>query len=501
MSATHHPGAEDELEPSMPGQTSEPGPRRVSRRHLLGGVAVAATGALAATVGWSLRSRHSTVHSTSAPPPGSRGLGGQRPNVLLIVTDDQPKHTEWATPTVRSWLGDHGIHFTSAYATTPLCSPSRASIFSGRYAHNHGVRDNGHPYNLDQHTTVQRHLKDAGYRTGLFGKYLNSWHLADHPPHFSEWVMLRPGYVDCDYNVNGEVQQIPGYSTTILRDHLLDFLERSASDDTPWFAIFTPYASHEHNIAEPAYADLDVPDWSGRPSIWETDLSDKVAWADYAVPRPGKGRAFRTRQLRTLRSVDDAVRAIRRKLEELGQLDNTLVIYISDNGFSWADHGLVGKAVPYRPVYEVPLYMSWPRGGLNSGRVDDRIVANIDIAPTILEAAGVEPETPQDGMSLLSNARRDHILLECWRWGGGTGIRKTWASYVSRTQHYLEVYDLHTDNTGDEVGTGRVLAREYYDLARDPYQLQNLLCKATPARERELGIPALAKQLAIDRAS
>ncbi|GAA2797313.1 sulfatase family protein [Saccharopolyspora taberi] len=447
----------------------------------------------------------SAVITTAAALPGVLGsaqaaAAGNRPNVLVIVTDDQPKETDWATKKTRDWLAGRGVEFTQAHSTTPLCAPSRSSIFSGRYAHNHGVRDNGHAYNLDQNTTVQRHLKQAGYRTGLFGKYLNSWQIADNPPHFEEWALLQPGYVDGTYNDNGTVRQIPGYTTDVIAERTLAFLDKSATDDRPWFAYVSPYAPHGPNTPEADYAETPVPEWEGRPSVPEPDRADKPVYVQNAANTPADGQAVRQRQLRTLLSVDDAVKAFHDKLAQLGQLENTLVIYVADNGFHWADHGLLGKAAPYRPAHEIPLYVSWPAGGLGSGASDDRIVGNIDIAPTILHAAGVQPDTPQDGRSLLSDFRRDHILTEWWK-AGTNGPKDTWASYVGTDKQYVEYYDLHTDESGQEVGTGRVTFREYYDLAADPYQLTNKLYQATPEDEQRLGIPQLASRLAADRRS
>ncbi|MER5944792.1 sulfatase [Streptomyces sp. NPDC001904] len=452
-----------------------------TRRGILGTAAAVAAGA--------------SLPALAASPARAAAA---RPNVLLIVTDDQPKQTEWATPNTVAWLAGQGVRFTNGHVTTPLCAPSRSSVFSGRFAHNHGVRNNGASHALDQHTTLQRHLKEAGYRTGLFGKYLNSWDVADNPPHFEDFALLRPSYVDGTFNVNGTVQTVPGYTTTVVRNRTLAFLEKSRTDDRPWFAYVTPYASHGPRTPEPKYAGTDVPAWDGRPSVPEDDRSDKPPYVRNATQTLADGRRVRAEQLRTLRSVDDAVQAFHDKLAALGQLDNTLVIYIGDNGFNWADHGLTGKGVPYRPAHEVPFYLSWPGGGLGGGTTDNRIVANIDIAPTVLDAAGITPDTPHDGRSLLSGYSRDHLLVEWWKQGTGAGQR-TWSSYVSKDRQYTEYYDLHTDASGTVTGTGQVGFREYYDLQADPYQLKNSLYQATPAQERELGIPALAAALAADR--
>ncbi|MFF3772289.1 sulfatase [Streptomyces sp. NPDC002232] len=460
---------------------------QVSRRGFIGGAAAVAAATAVPTV----------AHAAAASPAAAAA----RPNILLIVTDDQPKHTEWALPKTVAWLAGQGVRFTDGHVTTPLCAPSRSSVFSGRHAHHHGVRNNKASYSLDQSTTVQKYLKQAGYRTGLFGKYLNSWTLADNPPHFEEFALLQPGYVDARWNVDGTVQTIEGYTTTIVKNRTLRFLDKAAADPRPWFAYVTPYASHGPRTPEAKYAGTEVPAWNGRPSVPEGDRADKPGYIKDATGTLADGRRIRAEQLRTLLSVDDAVQAFKDKLQALGQLENTLVIYIGDNGFSWGDHGWTAKSVPYRPAHEVPFYLSWPAGGLGAGTQDDRIVANIDIAPTILDAAGITPAAPQDGRSLLSGHSRDHLLVEWWKQGTGAGGAPTWSSYVAKDEQYTEYYDLTTDGSGTVTGTGQVKFREYYDLVNDPYQLTNKLYQATPAQEQALGIPALAARLAADRAS
>lgn len=459
------------------------------RRGFLAG----ATAVAAATAVPALASRAAAATGTSA--------AAARPNILVILTDDQPLHTEWATPHTVDWLVNGGVEFPQGHVATPLCAPSRSSIFSGRYARHHGVRDNSSPYNLDQSTTVQRSLQQAGYRTGLFGKYLNAWHNTDNPPHFEEWLLSAPVvYNDGTYNDNGTVRTVPGYSTTVIRDRALQFLDKAATDHRPWFAFVAPKAPHGPNTPEPKYADTPVPAWNGRPSVPEADRSDKPAYIQDATRTLADGQTVRRQQLRTLLSVDDAVKALHDKLAALGQLDNTLVFYLGDNGYSWSDHGWGAKSVPYVPAVQVPFYVSWPAAGLGSGTKDNRLAANIDIAPTILDAAGIAPNPLHDGQSLLGTAKRDHLLVEWWHRGPGSNPH-TWSSYKSATEQYTEYYALHTDDNGQEVGTGELQFREYYDLTKDPYQLTNLLYGATAADERRLGIPALAAQLAADRSA
>ncbi|WOX20805.1 sulfatase [Streptomyces solicathayae] len=457
----------------------------VSRRGFLAGSAAAAAAA--------------AVPAIAQVAAGGPAAATTRPNILLIVTDDQPKHTEWALPKTTAWLADQGVKFTNGHVTTPLCSPSRSSVLTGRYAHNHGVLNNGASYELDQSTTLPRYLKQAGYRTGLFGKWLNSWTLSDNPPHFEEFALLQPGYVDAQWNVNGTVQTINGYTTNIVKNRTLNFLDKAATDSRPWFAYVTPYASHGPRTPEAKYAGTAVPEWNGRPSVPENDRADKPGYIKNATGTLAEGQQIRAEQLRTLLTVDDAVQAFKDKLQALGQLDNTLVIYIADNGFTWADHGWTKKSVPYRPAHEVPFYLSWPAGGLGAGTTDSRITANIDIAPTVLDAAGISPAHSVDGRSLLTSYSRDHLLVEWWKQGTAAGGPPTWSSYVAKDKQYTEYYELTTDGDGNVSGTGAVKFREYYDLAADPYQLTNKLYQATPTEEQNLGIPALKAQLAADR--
>ncbi|MFI6501228.1 sulfatase [Nonomuraea typhae] len=394
--------------------------------------------------------------------PASAATRPKRPNILLIVTDDHRKETEWAIPSIVSLIGGRGVDFSHGCVTTPLCSPSRSSIMTGRLARHHGVVDNSAPERLDQNTTVQSYLRAGGYRTGLYGKYLNAWDISQAPPHFDDFAIMRPAYRRAQWNVNGAVGRRPGYTTTLIRQHALAFMR--ANKDDPWFLYLSPYASHGPNTPEDKYADLEVPPWDGNPAVAETDKSDKPPYIQRASADLARGREVRQAQLRTLRSVDDMFKAIRAELVAQGKLDDTLIIFIGDNGFSWAEHGHVGKSVPYRPAFRVPFYLSWPAAGFGQGRTDDRLAANIDVAPTILAAAGIVPPARMDGFSLLTGRRRDLAFLEYHGRPDGTGPG-LWAAVYTGTRIYTEYYD----------GDSEVIFREYYDLAKDPHQLENLL--------------------------
>lgn len=438
----------------------------IDRRRFLAGCVATATAAAAPSI--------------LASP--ARAVG--RPNILLVVTDDQPKETQWAISKTIAWLGGAGTTFSSGHCTTPLCGPSRASIWTGQFAHNHGVLGNADTSPLDHATTIQAQLQGAGYRTGMFGKYLNSWPLASAPPYFDEFGIMTRGYTNVTWNIDGTRRKYKTYTTDMVRDLTLRFMKRSATDPRPWFAVATPFACHYPFTAAATYAQTPVPDWPGRPSVPEDDRSDKPPYVQQASGTAADGTDVRASQLRALLSVDDTVAAFRNQLATLGQLDNTLVLFISDNGYLWADHGLIEKKAPYAPSHEVPFYLSWPAGGYGSPKVDTRITANIDIAPTVLAAAGLTPSAPIDGSSLFETASRDHLLLEHW-----DGRR--WASWYSHDKQYIENYN----------STGAVSFREYYDLVNDPFQLNNLLYRATPATAQALGIPQLAADLAADRVS
>ncbi|WP_241661163.1 sulfatase family protein [Thermomonospora catenispora] len=451
------------------------GPLLNRRRFLTGAAGLAAVGGLCG----------------SAPQPvvaGRRRPGG-RPNIVLLVTDDQPLGTEWATPSIR------GTTFTRAYATTPLCGPSRASILTGRYAHNHGVLQNLWPQRLDMRSTLPCLLREqGGYRTAIVGKYLNGWHLRDAPPYFDEYAVMHPPlYEHARWNLNGTIVTQAAYTTSLIRQYAVDFLRRRRGDPRPWFLYVTPYAPHEPFWPESAYADLAVPPWDGNPAVARTGREGKPAYIRGADGTPEHGRRIRAAQLRALRSVDDLFRALWNELAAQDALNDTLVMVVSDNGYCWADHGWVGKNVPYAPSTRIPLTIHWPAGGFGPGRRDDRLVATIDIAPTLLDAAGIPAEA--DGRSLLRPGDRDDLLLEWWKHGGGQAGH-SWASVVGRDFQYIEHYDLRLNDDGRLEGDGAVVHREYYDLRADPHQVRNLLHGAAPDAWRRLGVDRLSARLA-----
>ena len=380
------------------------------------------------------------------------------PNVLLIVTDDQRDGQESMSvmPQARGLFGEAGTEFSNAHATTPMCCPSRASIFSGRYVHNHGVTDNGSDLARPD-KTWQRHLDDAGYDTALYGKFLNSW-LDRRPnetiPYFDHsWQGYGP-----DHEKN------PLEPERFLVERATGFLEQAERNDSqPWAMVLATRSPHSP-YRYPDRFRRDVGDFHPKPSVRD-DLSDKPAYVRHTAHalrrrirrgatmlKPGN---VYTAQLRELLAVDEMIGEVFELLRGMSEDERTLAILVSDNGFFWGEHSLPGKKFPYRESIEVPLYVRWP-GRVAAGAVDHRLAATIDIAPTIMDATGVVPRYEPDGRSLLDGpwARRG-LLLE--------GPNRLWRSYLTAGRQYIRWADG---------------SREYYDLGRDPFQQHNALASS-----------------------
>jgi arylsulfatase A-like enzyme len=400
----------------------------------------------------------------SEEPPAETERG--RPNVLVFVTDDQRADSMEAMPLTSKWFKEEGRWYPNAFSLTPVCCPSRASIFSGRFTHNHGVKQFT-PRKLHQRSTLQAYLQRDGYRTAFYGKYLNAFSLANDPPFFDDWAVFpqstKDTYVGGSWNINGEKREVSEYSTDFLRRKALEFFE---GGDAPWLVFLSTPAPHFPLLAEPEFEDAEVATWEGNDAVFEYDLSDKPTHVRHPVS--GKchlacGRETRTGQFRTLMSVDKLVDDVMTRLQERGEAGNTIAFFLSDNGFLWGEHGVTNKRMPYAQSVMIPFGMRWP-AELEPG-IDERFVATIDIAPTVLKGVGIRQQRrrPMDGRSLLSTAwERDEMLIEHWP-------AKTVPAYGSLWGHgyqYVEYYDRDLEET---------TFREYYDLEADPWQLENLL--------------------------
>lgn len=420
---------------------------------------------------------HAAQAASQVPP-------SDRPNILFIVTDDQRGGLQ-VMPRTRQLFQQEGRRFPKGFVTTPLCCPSRTSIMTGLYAHNHGILDNvpdGEQHLRDD--TLQAKLSELGYTTAVYGKFLNKWPLKQNPSHFDDFAIMSPSYEDARWNVNGAVGVQPGYTTDLVGDRAVDFIESQPSSGQPWMMYVQPYAPHMPAIAAPEFSGAKVAKWAGNPAVLNKKRSSKPRYVRRATATLREGRAIRKRQFRTLMSVDLMVDRVFQALSSTGQADNTLAVFISDNGYLWGEHGLTRKGVPYTPAVKVPFFIRWPRV-IKPSTVDRRLVANIDLMPTVLSALS-QPTKHLDGRNLLDGSwDRGRIQLEYWCNVGGC---RPWASTRTKSYQYIEYYD----------DAGAVKFREYYDLQRDRWQLHNLL--GDRSRKNDPKLRPLKKRLSADRA-
>ena len=424
----------------------------------------------------------------SCSPQGNQDTS--HPNIILIMTDDQPPHTLTYMPIIQRELIAKGVNFTNAFVTTPLCCPSRASILTGEYVHNHGVKTNRAPEGgataLKDDATIAVWLHDAGYRTGYLGKYLNGYNDLPKgyiPPGWDDWQVFYHRDPNLDYyynysmNENGKIVEYgtdaKEFSTDLLAERAVQFI--NGSDQQPFFLVLSIFAPHQTYQAADRHKDmfksLDEFERYRPPNFFEEDLSDKPAWAnEIEHPTVDYVDKVHERMLRSLMSVDDAVGKVTAILDKRGIRDNTMIIYISDNGMSMGDNGVFGKNCPYEACLKIPFIVSYPP--LTSApRVDESSVLNIDIVPTFLDLAGVSIPSTVDGASLnpllsnLTTGWRDGFLIEHFEDTSDveeSGLASFIPEYTGfRTKEWKYV----------EYVTGE---RELYNLLNDPFEMDNL---------------------------
>lgn len=429
-----------------------------------------------------------------------------QPNILIIVTDDERAVGSLGVePTVRSWLKAGGTTFKHAYATTPYCCPSRASIITGLYAHNHGIMgtvDIRSKLKTVDAMSVFPSFQTGGYRVGLYGKYLNSWGIDDGIMDPSAWTptglddyAIVPSshswYHDmradgaARWDVNGTEIRSPEYSTTYISESVVSFMEgnEAANDSQPWLAYVAPIVPHAPSTPEDKYSDAPIPGWHLSPAQTEKDRTDKPAWLRNIAPKSVTNvRSGRARQLRSLMSVDDMVGDIRSKLVELGEEESTIVVYTSDNGVAWGEHGRGGKSTPYLESVGVPLYIRGP--GIQGGGVRQDMVALLDLAPTLLTAAGIPYPRDFDGHDVFDGSVRHRLLLEINNETGIRGVPSWRAVLATRSGSPAPAYEFIRYL---KMGGAR-LANEAYDLANDPWQLSNLHRTMAHPPRRSVGL-------------
>ena len=434
--------------------------------------------------------------SQRAPAPKS----SPRPNIVFILVDDLrwdelgiAGHPFIKTPNIDR-IGKEGALFRNAFMTTPLCCPSRASFLTGQYAHTHGITDNV-DRSAQSHTlvTFPLLLHQSGYETAFIGK----WHMGndDKPrPGFDRWVSFKGQgtYLNPNINEDGKPVKHTGYITDILNGYAVEFIKRP--HDKPFLIYLAHKAIHPEvtqnddgsvNLADaelfiPAerhrdlYAGKPVPHRPNykRPPEGKPALQRRIG----DLPPLGPGTATRDETIlgrqRSLMAIEDGVGEILRVLRETGQLDNTIVVFTSDNGYFYGEHGLsVERRLAYEESIRMPLLMRYPKA-IKAGTAPGEFALNIDLAPTLLELARVTVPDIMQGRSLvpLLNGKRpawrnsflieyysDNVFPRILRMGYKAVRNERW-KYI----HYLELEGMD----------------ELYDLKTDPYEMNNLVHEA-----------------------
>jgi N-acetylglucosamine-6-sulfatase len=415
-------------------------------------------------------------------PTGTTAERDPRWNFIVIVTDDQTAESVPHDPPVMPYLqaavadpNDHWVEFRNAIVNTPLCCPARATMLTGLHTHNHGVLTNDHGRVLDEASTIAAWLHDAGYHTGLIGKYLNQypfgrapfvpygwdrWWGKEHGPVsnlYYDYTLIQQG-IETQYGHTPE-----HYATDVYAEKAVEFISE-APLERPFLLWFAPTGPHPPWVAAPRhtgiYGDMLI---AQPPSVDERNVSDKPVWVR-ALPRLGASERAelaeqRRRSYETLVAVDDAVQAIVEALQARGDLDRTVIVYLSDNSYSFGEHRWIRKSCPYDTCVHVPFLIRHP---LAAQDVVEQPVSAVDLAPTIAGLAGLEPPVPLDGTNLEPvlmdpNARLPGRAFA--EWVGNEHVPGWW---LVRTQRFAYV----------ELVTGE---RELYDLQRDPYQLWNVV--------------------------
>jgi N-acetylglucosamine-6-sulfatase len=463
-----------------------------------------------------------------------------KPNVLFVLTDDMRLDDLQFMPKVRELIADQGVSFDSYFDNVTLCCPARTSILRGQYSHNTGVLTNGggnggfetaHA-DMVERSTIATAMRDAGYTTGLFGKYLNGYpHTAGPdfvPPGWDRWSSSSKGYAygEYDYTLNEDGKQVAyghgpdDYGTDVYTRQTREFITRAVTTSTPFFAYLSVYAPHEPSTPAPqdaeAFPGLQAP---RDPAYDEADVSDKPRYIRALGPlspqRQQKIDQRYRKRAQSLQAVDRGVASLVEELQANHQLDNTYIIFTSDNGFHLGQHRMPsGKQTAYETDIHLPLLVRGP--GVTKGSHVTALTGNVDLAPTIAEIGGGRMTDDPDGRSLVplftpTNDRartrwRQVFLVEHWtetstsqdRSGAGqlepddldqtdvtpssdaprtprsAASPRRSAAAASRIPEFqglrLPTYTYVEYSTGE---------RELYDLTRDPNELNNLAGTAT----------------------
>lgn len=453
-----------------------------------------------------------SVQSELAP------LSVNTPSVVLFLLDDATVADIEQMPRVQALLVDKGASFTSNYSPDPLCCPARATLLTGQYPHNHGVLDNVAPLGgftqFDDSRTIATYLNDD-YRTGLFGKYLNDNNDLQYVPPGWDSFMTPAGttytYVDQTMNINGTLVDFPGTEGTVVYgDQVKSFIRDAHTAAEPFFAYVSFVAPHG------GFPRNDYPDDIGSPwvspqyrytaarvlpddpSIAEADMSDKPA-STRELPqlRPDQLQIIAERsaqRIESLQSVDEQVASVVSELHSTGELDNTFIVFASDNGMMQGQHRIVkGKSTAYEPAAAVPLIIRGP--GIARGTSYDGVTGLQDFTPTVLAMTGQTNDQPTarlDGINVLSlldgtlSSGRPQ-LIEIAATSGLSDIQveaglNVSPSEANRLQSLAWRYrGIVTSNGWKYIELEQTGESELYNLNLDPFEQKNLASRAASA--------------------
>ena len=419
-------------------------------------------------------------------PPAS--AAPSTPNIVVILTDDQPKGMIETMPVLRDYVVPTSTTFANAVTPTSVCCPSRTSLLTGKYSNESGVyginRKKFGGYKVfqakgNQHESVPVKLNNAGYATGLFGKYLNGYRIDSgepRPPGWNRWTATVENdggnkYTDYRYTADApdlalaesagaptyEQRSQGEYVTSHMGKAAVDFIEEVPSE-VPLFAVYTPYAPHAPFTPEPKFAGAGVkPPGKERPDS-EKNVSEEPHWVQ-VQPKKAKvegmePRAVWRKQTAVLRSVDEQVGLIIEALERTGRWENTLLVFTSDNGYAFGQNRVTSKNNPYRPSSEVDLIVRYP-GQQEAAQNGDLVTANVDVAATLLTAAGLPNST--SGLPLGTSGGRLGIpMMGTWNKMRGRkrppycGWRTTDELFVRYGSKEEEYYNYRIDPGGKE---------------------------------------------------
>lgn len=444
----------------------------------------------------------------------------KRPNVLFVLCDDLrwnalsvAGHPHVRTPNIDA-LARKGIYCENAFCTTSLCSPSRASILSGLYAHAHGVTDNFTEFPTKLQSFPLR-LQQSGYETAYLGK----WHMGednDEPRPGFDWFVTHKGqgkYFDTEFSFHGKERRVvPGYYTTVVTDMAEDWLSKRSSDK-PWLLMIGHKAPHSFYFPEPRYQDafdhVDVdyphsayhlqgkPDWiRQRLNTWHGIYGPLFEWRKEFPDASAAGVLDFERMVRaywgTILSVDDSMGRLVELLRQRGELDNTIIVFMGDNGLLEGEHGMVDKRTMHEASIRIPLIIYAPQLAQTQGRTVREQVLTVDVAPTILEMCQAPPLENIHGRSLVKLATvGDEDWRKAWLYHYNYEKQFPYTPNIRgvRTDRWKLVRYPHGDGSPDRH------LMEMYDVANDPLELNNLIAEPQYAQQRDRLLAELDRQM------